>query len=259
MSYALITGSSKGIGKSIALELAKKKIDVLLVARSVDLLENLAKEITTTYAVKAHCLAIDLAAPDAPSLVKQWCEKNNYEVNILVNNAGYGLSGAFEKYSLKEYNDMLQININAVISLCHIFLEDFKKLPQSYILNIASTTAYQSVPCFSMYAASKAFIKSFTRSLNYELRKTNVSVSCVSPGGTDTDFAIRAAVSNQALKAADKFNMTTKAVAKIAVAAMFSKKTEVITGVINKVGAFLSWLLPQKFVEGNLYKIYKQK
>ncbi len=259
MSYAIITGSSKGIGKSIAIELAKKKIDVLLVARSSDLLDNLAKEITTTYAVKAHCLVIDLAAPEAPEQVKQWCIQNNYKVNILVNNAGYGLSGSFEKYSLKEYNDMLQININAVTSLCHIFLDDFKKLPQSYILNIASTTAYQSVPCFSMYAASKAFIKSFTRSLSFELRKTNVSVTCVSPGGTDTDFAVRAAVSNQALKAADKFNMTTNAVAKIAVDAMFNKKTEVITGVVNKVGAFLSWLLPQKFVEGNLYKIYNQK
>ncbi len=259
MSYALITGSSKGIGKSIALELAKKKNNVLLVARSSDLLENLAKEITTTYNVKAFCLAIDLTAPEAPAQVKQWCVQNNYDVNILVNNAGYGLSGSFEKYSLNEYNDMLQININAVISLCHIFLDDFKKLPQAYILNIASTTAYQSVPCFSMYAASKAFIKSFTRSLNYELHKTNVSVTCVSPGGTDTDFAIRAAVSNQALKAADKFNMTTDAVAKIAVNAMFNKKTEVITGIINKVGAFLSWLLPQKFVEGNLYKIYNQK
>ncbi len=259
MSYAIITGSSKGIGKSIAIELAKKKIDVLLIARSSDLLDILAKEITTTYAVKAHCLVIDLAAPEAPNQVKQWCIHNNYKVNILVNNAGYGLSGAFEKYSLKEYNDMLQININAVTSLCHIFLNDFKKLPEAYILNIASTTAYQSVPCFSMYAASKAFIKSFTRSLSYELRKTNVSVTCVSPGGTDTDFAVRAAVSNQALKAADKFNMTTNAVAKIAVDAMFNKKTEVITGVVNKVGAFLSWLLPQKFVEGNLYKIYNQK
>jgi uncharacterized protein len=90
------------------------------------------------------------------------------------------------------------------------------------------------------------------------LRKTSVSVSCVSPGGTDTDFAIRAAVSNKALKAADRFNMTTEAVAKIAVNAMFNKKTEVITGAVNKLGAFLSWLLPQKFVEGNLYQIYKQ-
>ena len=258
MSYALITGSSKGIGKSIAIELAKKKIDVLLIARSSDLLESLAKEITTTYKVKAFCLAIDLSLPDAPAMVKKWCDENNYEVNILVNNAGYGLSGSFENYSLKEYGEMLQININAVISLCHIFLNDFKKLPQAYILNIASTTAYQSVPCFSLYAASKAFIKSFTRSLNYELQKTSISVTCVSPGGTDTNFAIRAAVSNKALKAADKFNMTTEAVAKIAVDAMFAKKTEVITGVINKVGAFLSWLLPQKFVEGNLYKIYKQ-
>jgi uncharacterized protein len=258
MTYAIITGASKGIGKAIAYELAKRKINVLLIARSEDILKQLTQEIIEKFGVKAAYLAADFTLPNTPELVKKWCKKNNYVVHILVNNAGYGLSGAFDKYSMDDYNAMLQININAVVSMCHIFLDDLKSLPQSYILNIASTTAYQSVPGFSMYAASKAFIKSFTRSLHYELHKTTVSVTCVSPGGTDTDFAIRAAVSNKALKAADKLNMTPEAVAIIAVRAMFNKKTEVITGILNKLGAFASWLLPQKFVEGNLYKIYKQ-
>jgi uncharacterized protein len=258
MSYALITGASKGIGKAIAIELAKRKINVLLVARSEELLKQHAVEIANTYKVQVDYLVIDFTKTTAAAEVKQWCDEKKYSVNILVNNAGYGLSGAFEKYSLQEYTGILQININAVVSLCHIFLNDFKKLPQSYILNIASTTAYQSVPGFSVYAASKSFIKSFTRSLNFELKDTNVSVTCVSPGGTDTEFARVADVSKAALKAADKFNMTPEAVAMIAVNAMFNKKTEVITGFINKVGAFLSWLLPQKFIEANLYKIYKQ-
>ncbi len=258
MTYAIITGASKGIGKAIAFELAKKKVNVLLVARSEDILKELSQEIIQKFGVKAAYLAIDLTLLSAPQFIKQWCDKNNYVVNILVNNAGYGLSGAFDKYTVEDYNAMLQINICSVVDMCHIFLHDFKKLTQSYILNIASTTAYQSVPGFSMYAASKAFIKSFTRSLNYELHNTTVSVTCVSPGGTDTDFAIRAAVSNKALKAADKLNMTPEAVAVIAVRAMFNKKTEVITGLVNKLGAFASWLLPQKFVEGNLYKLYKK-
>jgi uncharacterized protein len=258
MSYALITGSSKGIGKAIAIELAKKNINILMVARSEALLKKNALAISEKYNVKVDFLVIDFTNPLAAEQVKTWCDEKNYAVSILVNNAGYGLSGAFEKYSIQDYNKIIQLNINAVVSLCHIFLNDFKKLPQSYILNIASTTAYQSVPGFSVYAASKSFIKSFTRSLNFELKNTNVSVTCVSPGGTDTEFAIVADVSKAALKAADKFNMTPEAVARIAVNAMFNKKTEVITGFINKVGAFLSWLLPQKFVEGNLYKIYKQ-
>jgi uncharacterized protein len=259
MSYALVTGSSKGIGKAIAVELAKKKIDLLLVARSEDLLKEFSEEIRNNFTVKVNYLVIDFTEPNAACKVKEWCVNNNYDIHILVNNAGYGLSGSFGKYSREAYNDMLQININAQVDFCHIFLDDLKKLPQAYILNIASSTAYQSVPGFALYAASKAFIKSFSRSLSYELRKTNVSVTCVSPGGTDTDFAIRAKVSSKALKAANTFNMTPEAVAKAAVKAMFSKKTEVIIGRINKLGAFLSWLLPQKFVEGNLSKIYEAK
>lgn len=259
MSYALVTGSSKGIGKAIAIELAKKKIDLLLAARSGDLLKSIAEEIRNNYGVKVDYLAIDFTEAASVKTLYEWCKKNNYEVDILVNNAGYGLSGSFGKYSAEAYNDMLQINIFSLVNLTYLFLDDFKKKQQTYILNIASTTAYQSVPGFALYAASKSFLRSFSRSLTYELRKTNVSVTCISPGGTDTDFAIRADVSSKALKAADKLNMTPEAVAKIAVKAMFNKKTEVITGVVNKLGAFFSWLLPQKFVEANLSKIYEAK
>lgn len=259
MSYALVTGSSKGIGKAIAIELANKKIDLLLAARSGDLLKSIAEEIRNNYGVKVDYLAIDFTGATSAKTLYEWCKKNNYEVDILVNNAGYGLSGSFGKYSAEAYNNMLQINIFSLVNLTYLFLDDFKKKQQTYILNIASTTAYQSVPGFALYAASKSFLRSFSRSLTYELRKTNVSVTCISPGGTDTDFAIRADVSSKALKAADKLNMTPEAVAKIAVKAMFNKKTEVITGVVNKLGAFFSWLLPQKFVEANLSKIYEAK
>jgi uncharacterized protein len=259
MGYALVTGSSKGIGKAIAIELAKKKIDLLLVARSGDLLKNIAEDIRNDFGVKVDYLVIDFTISTSANTLYDWCVKNNYDVDILVNNAGYGLSGSFGKYSAEAYNDMLQININSLVKLTYIYLEAFKKKQQTYILNIASTTAYQSVPGFALYAASKSFLRSFSRSLSYELRKTNVSVTCVSPGGTDTDFAIRADVSSKALKAADTFNMTAEAVAKIAVKAMFNKKTEVITGVINKLGAFFAWILPQKMVESNLSKIYEYK
>jgi uncharacterized protein len=259
MSYALVTGSSKGIGKAIAIELAKKKIDVLLVARSQNLLQETAEEISNKYGVKTAYLVADLSLPQAPGLVMEWCQKNNYSVNILVNNAGYGLGGPFEKYTMEEYTAMLQINMTALVSFCHLFLPALKKLQQAYILNIASTTAYQPVPGNNLYAASKSFVLSFSRSLAYEFRKTTVSVTCVSPGSTDTDFVHRANITGKALKTADKFNMTAEAVAKIAVKAMFDKKTEVIAGGINKLGAFLAWLLPKKFTEKNIANIYELK
>ncbi len=257
MSYALVTGSSKGIGKAIAFELAKRKYNILLVARSENLLKEIAIEITENFGVKTDYLGIDLSLPEAPLLVKEWCDKNSYPVSILINNAGYGLSGPFEKYSMSDYTAMLQVNVITLLNLCHIFLPDFKKLPQAYILNIASTAAYQSVPGLSIYAASKSFIQNFSRSLAYELHKTTVSVTCISPGSTDTDFVKRANVGRKALKAAAKFNMTPNSVAKIAVHAMFNKKTEIITGTINKLGAFLAWLLPKKIIESNISKIYE--
>jgi hypothetical protein len=256
MGYALVTGSSRGIGKAIAIELAKMKIDVLLVARSENELRSISQEIGEQFAVKTDYLVLDLSLPGAPQLVYDWCIKNNYTVDILVNNAGYGLSGYFEKYPMEEHIAMLQVNINTLVGMCHIFLPAMKKLPQAYILNIASTTAYQSVPGLGLYSASKACVRSFSRSLHFELRNTGVSVSCVSPGSTDTDFVNRANMTGKTIKLAGKFNMTAEAVAKIAVRAMFRKRTEVITGGINKFGAFLAWLLPKKMVEKNLGSFY---
>ncbi len=257
MAYALVTGASKGIGRAIAVELAKKKYDVLLVARSEDLLQEVAAGIRAQYGVQADHFALDLSVVGASEQLLQWCDKNNYTVEVLVNNAGYGLSGRFENYTLEEYTAMMQVNMNALTSLCYVFLPRLKKLPQAYILNIASSTAYQAVPGLALYAASKAFVLSFSRSLTYELRKTTVSVTCSSPGATDTDFVNRANMQKKTLKVAERFNMTPEAVAKITIKALFNKRTEVITGGINKFGAFLSWLMPKKFTEHMIAGIYQ--
>lgn len=257
MSFALITGASKGIGKAIAIELAKKKTDLLLIARSDELLEQLTQHIKKVYNVKVHYLSIDLSITNAARKVYDWCKQNEYIIHILVNNAGYGLAGNFEKYSSAEHIAMMKINMTIPVQLCHLFLPMLKQQSQSYILNISSTTAYQALPLMSVYAASKAFVLNFSRGLKYELRKTNISVTCVSPGSTDTDFSTRADVGEKALKNAKKVNMTPEAVAAIAVKAMFQKKAEVITGFINKLGAFFVWLLPKKFIEKTAAGFYE--
>lgn len=257
MAYALITGASKGIGKAIAHQLAARKIDLLLVARSAELLQQAAQELSKKYGVKTAYLAIDLSAADAAEKVYNWCLQNNYSINILVNNAGYGLSGAFDKYTSAENLNMMQLNMLVPVALTQLFLPQLLMQPQAYILNTASSAAYQSVPGLSLYAASKAFLLSFSRGLHQELRDKNVSVTCVSPGATDTDFVVRAQLGAKGLKAASQVNMTPEAVAGIAVKAMFRKKPEVITGTINKLGALASWLLPKSFVERTAMKIYQ--
>jgi short-subunit dehydrogenase len=257
MAYALITGASKGIGKEIVYQLCEKKIDVLLVARSEDLLQELKNEVEEKYKVRAAYFAIDLSKTGAANEIFNWCKKNNYCINILVNNAGYGLSGAFEKYSLKEHEDMMQVNMNALVGLTRLFLPELKKQTQSYILNIASAAAYQSIPYLCLYAATKAFVVSFSRGLNYELKDTNVSVSCVCPGGTETDFGHRANIGEKAIKAGKKLNMQPEEVAKITVKSMFKKKKEITVGFVNKLGVFLAWLAPKILTESVAAKIYK--
>src|SRR5450432_857373 len=107
MGYALITGASKGIGKAMAFELAKKGFDVLLVARSEDLLKEVASNVTKTHGVKADYLVADLSDPQSPKKILDWCHANNYDVTVLVNNAGYGLSGRFKNYALYDHEDMM--------------------------------------------------------------------------------------------------------------------------------------------------------
>jgi uncharacterized protein len=158
---------------------------------------------------------------------------------------------------LEQSLNLIQLNVVAVTQLCHVFLPMLKKNKPAYILNIASTSAYQSVPMLSVYSATKSFVLSFSRGLHHELKSTGISVTCVSPGPTDTDWVSRANIGGKALKMADKFNMTPAQVANIAVEAMLNKKTEVVTGVVNKLGVFMAWLLPKKVVEKSAHNLYK--
>lgn len=258
MSYALITGASKGIGKAIAFELAKRNYNILITARSVELLSQVATEIKNTYPVDVSFLPLDLSVLNAPQLLTDWCVENKYPVSILVNNAGFGLSGYFEEYSVDETTNLLQLNVIATTQLCRHFIPLLRQQPQSYILNICSSSAYQAVPLLTVYAASKAYILRFTRALKHELSNTNISVTCLSPGPTDTDWVIRAKVSERILRMADKLNMTPQQVATIGVNAMFKKRTEVITGFKNKFGAFMAWLFPNSIVEKTAGGFYKQ-
>ncbi|GAB2536420.1 SDR family NAD(P)-dependent oxidoreductase [Spirosoma aerophilum] len=257
MGYALITGASKGIGLSIAKELAKRKFDLLLVARSGSLLEQIARQLAAEYGIKTDFLAVDLAESGAAKQVFDWCSQKRYGVQMLVNNAGYGLSGPFEKHSLAEHTSMMSVNMTALIELSYLFLPQLKQQPKAYILNIGSSAAYQAIPGLSLYSASKSFVLQFSRGLHKELKRSTVSVTCVCPGATDTNFVDRAQVGDKGRKAAEKVNMTPEEVARQAVEATLAGKTEVVTGFLNKAGKFMAWLLPKGLVEQTAGSIYE--
>ncbi|AXB58109.1 SDR family NAD(P)-dependent oxidoreductase [Flavobacterium fluviale] len=254
--YTLITGASKGIGKSIAYELAKQGYPLLLIARSEEELKALSDDLQTEYAISTAILAIDLSINDASQRVSDWIKVNNYPVGILINNAGYGVWGDFSRSSLTDQLGMMQLNMNVVVELSHLLIPILSQEKQAYILNISSTAAYQAVPTLAVYSAAKAFVLSFTRALRFELSQTSISVTCFSPGPVDTGFAARAGLT--ALnKMAEKFNMQPNEVAKMAVKAMFSKKSEVIPGLTNIISVYANRILPKAFIEKTAAGIYK--
>jgi hypothetical protein len=257
MAYALITGASKGIGLAIASELARRKFNLLLVARSESLLQQISHQLVTEHGIKTDFLSVDLSQKGAAQQVFDWCGQKQYGVQMLVNNAGYGLSGPFEKHTLAEHTDMMQVNMTTLVELTYLFLPQLRQQSKAYILNIGSSAAYQAVPGLSLYAASKSFVLQFSRGLRQELKRSPVSVTCVCPGATDTNFVDRAQIGEKGRKAAEKVNMTPDDVAKQAIEATLAGKTELVTGLLNKAGKLMAWLLPKGLVEQTAGSIYE--
>ncbi len=256
MSYALITGASGGIGLCLARELAKRKIDLLLIARTGDKLSAICNELKEEFNIKADYFSIDLSEINAVELVMNWLHEKSYSVNILINNAGYGIWGTVESTSPIQLNNMMQLNMNVVVNLSRALIPELKKHEKSYILNVASTAAYQAVPTLATYAASKAFVVLFTRGLRMELKQTSISVTCISPGATSTNFIDRAGMDSMKEKA-EKFSMKPEVVATIAINGMFKGKSEILPGFVNWISVQLTYLMPKIVPESIAKGLYK--
>lgn len=259
-NYALLTGATKGIGLEMAKLLAARGIHLVLVARNEQELNEVKIELNTQYSVNIHCLAIDLSKDIPTSIIGTYITNHQLNVTILINNAGNGLYGYFDELSLDAQHQMIQLNIMAVVDLCHYFIPIFKqKKEPTYILNTGSTTAFQAIPTFALYAASKSFVHSFTRALYHELKATStISVTLLSPGATRTNFINRANLQHIEAKA-DKFSMDAVDVAKQGIDGMFAKKMEVITGAINQLNVFATRVVPRTIIEKSAFGIYAKK
>lgn len=258
MNYALITGASRGIGKSIAERLAANGKNLLLISRSEEALKELSLSLHNKYNIHVGYVAIDLSRRDAVTYIIDWISQKNYSIDVLVNNAGYGLWGKFEERSIESHNEMLQLNMLTVVQLTHALIPYLKKQPKSYILNVASTAAYQAVPTLSLYAASKAFVLLFTRGIRLELKGTGISVSCLCPGPTTTYFVTRAGMSAAIQKKSDTFSMSADKVAEIAIKGMYKGKAEIIPGVLNRIIAIFTAWLPKGITEKITNDLYKK-
>ncbi len=258
MSYALITGASKGIGKSLAQSLALRKFDLLLVARSASLLQQLAGELSATCGVQAHTLSLDLTDPGAVNEVMRWVESGRYEVSVLVNNAGYGLWGNFRDRGPEEINQMLQLNMQTLVNLTYRMIPLLSRQPQSHILNVGSMAGYQAMPTFSLYAASKAFVNTFTRGLSWELRGSPIQVTLLAPGSVRTNFVQRSGMDHLE-RINHRTAMDPGPLAEEAIRAMLQGKREVMPGFVNRFYVFLIRLLPKSLIEKSVWSIYRKK
>ena len=240
----------------MALLLAQKGYNLLLVARSEAELQKLSVHIKSAYHVEVRYFLADLSDTGSVMRIAAWCTGLSVPVSILINNAGYGIWGNFDKLNLADQMHMIRVNIDAVVELSHHLLPALKLQKQAYILNVSSTAAYQAVPTLAVYAASKSFVLAFSRALRYELKDTAVSVSCLCPGPTDTGFAHRAGMDALAELAA-KFNMTPDEVAGIGIRGMFSKKAEIVPGFLNKLSAAAARHSPKAFIERITAGLYR--
>jgi short-subunit dehydrogenase len=255
-SYALVTGSSGGIGKAIAIELAKRGNNLLLIARSETELAKVKQKLAP-YKVLVEYLPIDLALPDANAVVMKWIRENRYGISILVNNAGAGVWGNFLAVSLERQLNVMQLNMSTLVSLTYLIVPLLQEQEHSYVLNVASIGAYCPSPKMSVYVATKAFVLLFSKSLRSELKESSVSVSCLSPGPVDTGFLEKANMHEKLKRMTRQYGMTPQRIAEIGVKGMFNKRKEIIPGFMSKIIVWAAWLFPESWntkVAAHIYK-----
>lgn len=231
---ALITGASSGIGAAIARELAKLGVDLVLTARRR---EALAAVATTCNGVNVEIIVADLGEHDAAHAL--WAAATaNGPIDILINNAGFGYFRRFDEVDWTRDAELMQLNMTSLVALARCFIDAHKTTnTPAYMVNIASTGAYQSVPNMALYAASKAFVRNFSEALHDEHSGTPLSVTCICPGGTDTAFHSASGGGDYSWIA----NTSTKSaafVAQSAIQAMFRGKRTVVPGLFNKLTCF---------------------
>ena len=186
--YSLITGASSGIGECFAHALAARRHNLVLVARSADRLQALASELAREHGILAEPVPLDLAAPGAAAGLAARLADRGLAVDLLINNAGFGAQGEFAKLPLARQAEMLALNITAVTELTHLLVQPMMARRQGAVINIASTASFQPVPYITLYAATKAFVYSFSVGLAEELKPYGVRVVTLCPGGTETNF-----------------------------------------------------------------------
>ena len=244
MKTVLITGASSGIGRETALVFAEKGYHLVLTARRTALLASLKSEIELKFQVPVHLISMDLAQNESAEQLFKQVQDQKLKIDVLINNAGFGLYGALLENDPKKIEQMMVLNMITLTQLSQLFGKEMVKNGQGNIVNIASTAAFQPIPNMAVYAATKAYVMNFSDALAYELKDKHVVVTCINPGATKSEFAQVAEFKSDAIF---KGNIPrSKDLAIFIYHSMHQGKTNVIHGLKNAIMAFSIRFSPRK-------------
>lgn len=253
--WALVTGASSGFGIDFARLLASRGAQLVLVARRAAPMEELAAELATQYGSVAVIEPLDLAAPGAPEQLKARLDARGISVDVLVNNAGYGVYGSFLDQPLARTLDMMQLNMSALTALTHVFATDMARRGGGKILLVSSIGAYQATPSYASYSATKAYVLLFGEALHEELKGQGVTVTVLSPGITATGFL--AAAGQQATWYQRRMMMQSGPVAEIGLRALERGRASIVPGWLNALTAWSNRLMPRLVQRRVAYQLMK--
>lgn len=252
---ALVTGASSGIGAAFAHALAKDRHDLVLVARRADRLHALAEELRGAHGGRVEVLPADLVRPEAAGELAEAVKGLGMNVDLLVNNAGMGVHGPFLELTAEDDARMITLNIGALTALTRAFTRGMVERRTGAVINVASTAAFQPVPYFAVYAATKAYVLSYSEALAEELRPFGVTVQCLCPGSTESEFvAVAQFKSDMHTKAP---MMTAEAVVAESLGALRAGRSVHVAGVLNQIGTLGPRFLPRALItkiSGTLFK-----
>jgi short-subunit dehydrogenase len=237
-STCLVTGASSGIGADIARSLARRGHGTVLVARRTERLQELAEELRTQHGVRTETLACDLGDATARSGLVTQVDDLGLTVEVLVNNAGFGSGGLFQRLDHDRELEMVRLNVETVVALCGQYVPAMVERDRGAVLNVASTAAFQPLPRQATYAATKAFVLAFTDGLHADLMGTGVTATSLCPGPVKTEFAESAGIDEAASGLPEMFWTESDYVAEEAVKAMERGRRVVVPGKLNQATAF---------------------
>ncbi len=251
--WALITGPSAGIGREMARQLAAAGVNLVLTARRRERLDELAEEARSRHGVKVEVFVADLSWPDAPRAIFDFTREKGIEIELLVNNAGFGAHGEFHTKPFERLREMVEVNISAVLHLTHLFLPQMIERRRGDILIVSSTAAFQAVPYIATYAATKSFELFWAEALAEEVRHYGVRVCAFCPGTTTTEFQQVAGSPQNALRRPE----TAEKVARTGLRAMAAGKRIAISGRRNWVGAQMQRVLPRAAIAKVAVRLFR--